>query len=263
MNVVSYTVRGRREPDAPVVILSSGLGGAASYWAPQFELLDKRFRVVTYDHRGTGANHAELPIGHSITDMADDVLAVLDELGVAHATFMGHALGGLIGLQVALRRPSALERLVLVNAWARADVHTAHCFAMRKEVLKHLGVASYVRLQPLFLYPATWLSRHSAWIEREEMTAIERFPGVGNTLTRIQALLDFDVEERLASIEVPTLVAASCDDLLVPYTCSRALVRGLPNARLVVAPHGGHAYNVVRPAIFARHLLDFLGNRVD
>ena len=65
-------------PNAPTVLLSSGLGGTAGYWTPQLAALKARYRVVTYDQAGTGRNKRDLPADHSIAAMADEIAAVLD-----------------------------------------------------------------------------------------------------------------------------------------------------------------------------------------
>ncbi len=74
-----------------------------------------------------------VPDGYTIADMAAEVAALLEELGVARCHFIGHALGGLIGLQLAVDRPALLDRLVVVNAWAKTHPHTLRCFAIRKQ----------------------------------------------------------------------------------------------------------------------------------
>src|SRR5579862_5953300 len=98
-------------PGAATVLLSAGLGGAAGYWTPQLAALRERYRVVAYDQAGTGRNKRELPDDHSIAAMADEALAVFDATGTDRAHFVGHALGGLVGLELAIRHPARLRSL--------------------------------------------------------------------------------------------------------------------------------------------------------
>src|SRR5689334_18165322 len=88
---------------APTVLLSSGLGGSAGFWAPQMEALLKRFSVLLYDHRGTGRSVRKLTRPHSVDAMAADMRLVLHAAGVKQAHIVGHAAGGLAGLQLALK----------------------------------------------------------------------------------------------------------------------------------------------------------------
>ena len=239
-------------------MLSAGLGGAGGFWQPQMAALTERYRVILYDHRGTGANTGALPDGYTISAMADDVTGILDDASVERAHFIGHALGGLVGLDLGLRAPARLSSLVLVNAWAATDAHTKRCFAVRTALLRHEGPAAYVRAQPIFLYPAAWLSRNKAAIAREEAHGIAHFQGADTLTRRLGALLAFDVSGRLAEIETRTLVAASRDDVLVPYPCSETLAAGLPNARLWLTAEGGHGFSVTDPQPFNTALLEFL-----
>ena len=252
-----YDVQGLADPNARTIILSSGLGGSGSYWAPQIAALAPHFRIVTYDHRGTGRSGGEASEG-GIAAMADDVLEIADALSLARFDFMGHALGGLIGLDIALRRPEAIASLVLINAWSRADPHSGRCFDVRIALLENAGVAAFVKAQPLFLYPAVWMSEHAARLAEDEAHGIAHFQGRDNILRRIAALRAFDIDAHLADIAAPTLVVATRDDLLVPYTRSLRLAEGLPHATLALADFGGHAVNVTEPAWFDRVVGEFL-----
>ena len=253
-----YDIFGNADANAATIVLSAGLGGLGGFWRPQFETLGQRFRVIVYDHRGTGKNAESLPDGYAIADMADDVVAILDDAGVARCHFIGHALGGLVGLDIALRAPSRLASLVLVNAWATVDSHTLRCFEVRKALLDHVGPEAYVHAQPIFLHPAAWLSEHAAVIAREEEHGNANFQGADNLTRRLEALLAFDAGGSLGEIEAPTLVVAARDDVLVPYTCSQTLARGIKNARLWLAAEGGHACSVTDPGPFNATLLEFL-----
>src|ERR1700722_10195224 len=161
-----YEIHGRQ--GARTVVLSSGLGGAAHYWAPQIDALASHFQVIVYDQLGTGKSPCSLPVGYSIADMAGEVASLLNELAVEKCHFIGHALGGLIGLQLALDRPDLIDNMVLVNAWAKTHPHTIRCFAARKSLLLNSGVAAYVAAQPLFLYPADWLSDRQVWLGEQD-----------------------------------------------------------------------------------------------
>ncbi len=251
-------IHGRDDADAPVLILSSGLGGSSAYWAAQIPALAPHFRVITYDHRGTGRTGGTVPETGGITAMADDVLDIADRLGVPRFSLMGHALGGLIGLDIALRASDRLEKLVLINAWSKADPHSGRCFDVRLELLEKSGVPMFVKAQPLFLYPAIWMADNADRMAAEEAHAITHFQGADNIRRRIAALRGFDVDTDLGSIPHPTLVVATRDDLLVPYSRSLRLADGLPNAVLHLTDFGGHSVNVVDPDGFNAAVLGFL-----
>jgi len=245
-------------PDSETVLLSSGLGGAAGYWTPQRDALRPRYRVVAYDQAGTGRTGGELPANHSITVMADEAAAVLDASKTATAHFVGHALGGLVGLALAQRQPGRLRSLTVVNGWAAIHSHTRRCFDVRLALLKHEGPPAYVRSQPIFLFPADWLARNEARVAEEEADGLAGFQGVNNLHARIGALLAFDARPGLAKLRLPTFIVAARDDVLVPSTMSQELAAASPGARLHVAPWGGHAINVTDSAAFNVLLLDFL-----
>ncbi|KKW67872.1 aminoacrylate hydrolase [Lampropedia cohaerens] len=241
------------------VLLSSGLGGAAGFWKPQLEaLLQAGYRAIAYDQRGTGRSPRALPQPYSIAHMAADVLEILDATQTERCHFAGHALGGLVGLQLALDAPQRVASLVLVNAWASPNVHSARCFAARLALLDACGVQAYVEAQPIFLYPADWAEAHHEQVQAEVAHAAAHFPGEANMRARIAALQAFDVEEHLGAIAAPVLLMAAADDVLVPWTRSQRLQQRLPHAELDVVPHGGHAHSVTGPQAFNARLLQFL-----
>lgn len=92
--------------DAPVVVLISGLGGSGSYWLPQLAVLDQEYQVVCYDQRGTGNNPDTLAEDYSIAQMAAELHQALVAAGIERYAVVGHALGALVGMQLALDYPA-------------------------------------------------------------------------------------------------------------------------------------------------------------
>ncbi len=253
-----YEVHGDPVADRATVILSAGLGGSGAFWAPQMDALLGRFRVVLYDHRGTGRSVRTLTDPHSVAAMGEDIVKVMDALGLDRAHVVGHAAGGNAGLAMALDHPDRIGRLVVVNGWSRPDPHIKRCFDTRLALLNNTGIAAYVHAQPLFLYPADWLSANHARLEAEEVHHIHGFPDPDVMRARIQALLAFDIDADLERIRCPVLVSASADDMLVPLACSRRLAERLPNAALDIAPWGGHGFTVTAAEAFNASVVAFL-----
>jgi aminoacrylate hydrolase len=243
---------------APMVILSTGLGGSGHYWRPNLDALARDHQIVLYDHRGTGRSARELDGPVTVSAWADDLLLLIDELGVPKASVIGHAAGGVAGLALALQAPERLDKLVVVNGWSKADPHFLRCFAARLHLLRDSGVAAYVQAQPIFLYPAGWISRHTVEIDAEAEGHIAHFPALATVESRIAALAAFDIDARLGEIGVPVLALASADDMLVPAFCSERLASGIRSAQCVTMAWGGHACNVTDPDGFAAPVLEFL-----
>lgn len=243
--------------DAPPLLLSSGLGGSGGYWTPQIESLATARRVILYDHRGTARSDRALPDA-SVEAMADDMVTVLDGLGIARADVIGHAAGGIAGLAMALKAPERIGRLIVVNGWASPDPHFLRCFETRLALLRDSGVAAYVRAQPLFLYPAPWISAHLDRLDDESVHHIASFPGRETVERRIAALAAFDIADRLGAIHVPLLVVSAEDDMLVPFPAGARLAAGVKGAAFAAMARGGHACNVTEPDAFNDVVSGFL-----
>lgn len=254
----------RRGPRAGTpLILSSGLGGSATYWQPNIAALAERHDVIAYDHRGTGRSSRDVAGVLTIEAMGDDIAALMDALEIERATVIGHAIGGMAGLALALAHPERVERLVVVNGWAALDPYTARCFDTRLTLLRSAGARAYLRAQPIFLYPPQWISDHDAAMEGEVEAQLATMPAPDMIERRIAAARRFNVADRLRALSVPTLLVASDDDALVPPGCSERLKSAVGNrdgdrVQLARMAHGGHACTVTRAEHFNLWLLDWL-----
>ncbi len=244
--------------DGDAVIMSAGLGGSGAYWLQQVPALASHYRVVLYDHRGTARSDRELPPKHSVDQMADDLLALMDGLKIARAHLIGHALGGHIGLALALKAPERLRSVVTVNAWARLEAHTRRCFDTRLALLRHAGIDPFIEATPIFLYPSAWMAARPKRLAEELKHQRMAFPGVQTTEARIAAVAAFDIFNRLGEIATPVLSIAAEDDVLSPWTAAKALADGLPKGQFALMPHGGHACNVTEVEAFNPILLAWL-----
>ncbi|MGY8710776.1 pyrimidine utilization protein D [Bradyrhizobium sp. 18BD] len=247
---IYYELHGHGTP----IVLSAGMGGSGSFWAPQLGALAAHHQVILYDHVGTGRSAAG---SRSIAGMADDIASVLDHAGVDTAHVVGHAIGGIVGIELALRHPKRLRSLAVVNGWGRADPFLKRCFEIRKALLNQSGPQAYVRAQPLFLYPPQWISENIAHLDVEEEKILKHFPSVATMNQRIDMFLAFEGGRRLAEINVPTLLSSAKDDALVPSYLTRELAAAIPDAHVHEVDWGAHAFSVVTPKIFNDTLLDF------
>ena len=241
--------------DAPPLILSSGMGGSASYWAPNIRALAEYFRVIAYDHRGTG--RSDRTVAPHIETIGADIRLLMDALNLRTASVLGHAIGGMGGLLLALSDPHRIERLVVVNGWGEPNAYTSRCFEARLALLRSTGVRAYVRAQPIFLYPPDWIAEGEIDLDAEEDAHVANFPA-DMIEQRILEAVRFDIRGLSPMLKPPTLFLGSCDDALVPFSSSEWLRGHFPGSRLGIMDWGGHACNVTDPESFNRVVLDFL-----
>lgn len=251
------------QADAPYVVLSSGLGGHASFWNPQIEALQQYFHVVAYDQEGCHSDSELLPTPYSVDHMARQILDLLISHNIREFHFMGHALGGHIGMQLAtyqVDKAFKLFSLTMLNAWGELDAHTQKCFEARTSLLLNGGAEAYVRAQALFLYPPHWISTHLDPLTEAENKQLLVFPPIQNVLARLQAVQAFklETEHQQALKDVPIHLIANQDDFLVPYQRSQQLQQCLPHSHLSLLDTGAHASTVTETDQVNQLILSFL-----
>jgi len=250
-----YEEHGSGEP----LLLVPGLGGTGGGFFKQIPELSRRYRVIVHDHRGCGQSDRPI-MRYSVEQMTQDVLRLMDALGIERAHLLGHSTGGAIGQIIAIEQPRRLKKLVLSSTWTHCDAFFTRIFEARHALLKHTGPMGYLRASSAVLYPAWWVAQNETLVAEQERQQASSFPPVEVVLSRIEAIMRFDRREQLAGIRVPTLVTAAADDAVTPAYFSQALVKAIPGARLRLFDQGGHLPYHVIDAEYTRTVLDFLSS---
>ena len=239
--------------EGEAMLLVPGLGGSGTFWHKQVEHFSPRYRVVTYDHRGVGRSPAA-PLHSSVSEMADDTLALMDALGIEAAHVVGHSTGGAIGQHLALRAPGRLRSLVLSSSWAGPTKLFVELFQLRRKILLDAGAESYLFSGTLLVTPS-WAIEDS-YPGREKIVAerLKVFPGVEAELGRLNAVMTHDLRDEIQEIRVPTGVISAKDDVLTPPGMARELAERISGARRVMLPEGGHFCTVTVADRYNREL---------
>ena len=239
-NTLQYRFDGPE--DAPVLILGPSLGTTWHMWDRQVPELAKQWRIFRFDlpgHGGALAHPAD-----SVTDLATRLLATLDALGVHQFGYAGCALGGAIGVELALRHPERVASLVLLAASPRFG--TADEFRQRGVIVRTNGLDPIARMSPEHWFTSGFAAAQPAITEWAVQMVRTTDPGC--YIAACEALATFDVRAELGRIGVPTLVLAGADDQITGPAEARVLVAGVPDARLAVVPGASHLVPVEQPA---------------
>jgi pimeloyl-ACP methyl ester carboxylesterase len=254
---------GRGDP----LILIAGTGYPGATWAPELiEPLAARHTVITYDHPGTGRSPGR-PERYSTRGFAGDAVAVLDAAGAEDAHVVGHSMGGRVAQWVALDHPDRVRSLVLAATGPgefRPDrpvtrgipVHTARDLIemgyeryMRDHIARTFFTPEFVASSPAAV---EWLVR-AFWDSR---------PSLEEYLRHIVARQEHQTADRLADIELPTLILVGDRDTHVAGTGvhwdqSAHLLEHIRGAERAVVEGAAHGYFWQRPEESVRILLEW------
>ncbi|MEU2373508.1 bifunctional 3-oxoadipate enol-lactonase/4-carboxymuconolactone decarboxylase PcaDC [Streptomyces misionensis] len=228
--------------DAPVLILGPSLGTTWHMWDRQVSELAKQWRVFRFDLPGHGGAPAH-PAG-SAGELAARLLATLDALGVQRFGYAGCALGGAIGIELALRHPERLASLALVAASPRFG--TADEFRQRGVIVRTNGLDPIARTSPERWFTGGFAAAQPAITEWAVQMVRTTDPGC--YIAACEILAAFDVRAELGRVGVPTMVLVGSEDQVTGPAEARTLVAGIPDARLAVVPGASHLVPVEQPA---------------
>ncbi|MEV7788482.1 4-carboxymuconolactone decarboxylase [Streptomyces sp. NPDC088106] len=239
-NTLQYRFDGPE--DAPVLILGPSLGTTWHMWDRQVPELTKQWRVFRFDMPGHGGAPAH-PSG-SVADLTARLLATLESLGVQRFGYAGCALGGAVGIELALRHPERLASLAVIASSPRFG--TADEFRRRGVIVRTNGLDPVARSAPERWFTGGFAAAQPAITEWAVQMVRTTDPGC--YIAACEALASFDVRAELGSVGVPTLVLVGSDDQVTGPAEARTLVAGVPDARLAVVPGASHLVPVEQPA---------------
>jgi len=256
---LSYWVRGVGAP----VLFIQGVGVHGSGWTPQVDVLAERYQCVAFDNRGLGMSQ---PRGCAITveQMADDAEAVMDAIGWQSAHVVGHSLGGLVALHLALSARARVRSLTLLCTFARGrDATPLSWWVLWTGLRTRIGSRRQRRRAFLELVmPAHVL--HAT--DRDEL-AQQLAPIFGHdlgveppiTMKQLSAMRAYDATPRLAELAgLPALVVSAGHDRIAAPSVGEALASRIPGARFVRLDTASHGATIQCPTevngLLAEHL---------
>lgn len=246
----------------PAVVFLHGWGAFKELWWSTLRDLGRDHRCFAVDVPGHGSS----PIGsvQSLAEVAAQVAAFCDQLGLDGITLVGHSMGGSVAVELALAYPRLVRRLVLVDAAVDAYRMPAYSRTYLRRPLG-LGWASLRVAQLLgrtFMEPLGRQVPHEhggGWIRPWFRRAVYLSNGDPEALHRIyRSLFATQAGERLAAIGAPTLVINGQLDQLVTPAHARRTAAAIPGARYVEIPGAVHNPMDERPRAFIRALRLFL-----
>ena len=234
---------------APVVAFSNSLGTRGEMWDAEASALRDRFRVLRYDTRGHG--DSPVPPGpYTVAELAQDVLALLDRIGLERVSFCGLSIGGMTGMWLGVNAPERIERLVI--CCTAAQLPPPEMWMERAEQVRRDGMGSVIEATMERWFTPEFPERNPEVVARIRETFLATSPeGYAGCC---EALAGFDMRGELGAITSPTLVIAGDDDPVGTPERAAAIADEIEDSRLVVLPGARHLAAVEKPDEVAREL---------
>ncbi|MHA1261956.1 MAG: alpha/beta fold hydrolase [Candidatus Freyarchaeota archaeon] len=223
------------------LVMIMGLGGPVETWDRYIiDEFSREFRVIVFDNRGSGRSD-----------------------GVERAHVLGVSMGGMIAIELALRRPEMVEKLVLCSTSGGVSRFVPPKMEVLESLKELTGGSPEDALEGLLriMYTEDFIAEHPDRIkEFTQRVRSAQFSPEGFT-RQLGAIMVYDAHGRLHNIKQPTLILAGKKDVLVPYENSVILSEEIPNSKLVLFDDAAHGLHSQKREEFCRIVLEFLKNR--
>jgi 3-oxoadipate enol-lactonase len=256
---IYYETWGKR--DGEPILFIPGLAADRRMWVAQHLVFGLRHRCIAMDNRGVGRS-GKPPGPYSLTELADDAIAVLDAESIESAHILGYSMGGCVGQLVAVLHPERVRSLVLAATACRHRGWRRELLFEWQKLATERGVHHMARQAfPWVLGPN--VRRFGLWINLLWPIILNQ-PATAFA-SQVEAILSTSDEPRflLSEISAPTLVITGAQDRLTPVEDAEELAGLIPGARLVIVPGAAHGLAVEAAPAFNENVLRFLRESSD
>lgn len=238
--------------DAPLLVLSNSLGTTYGMWEAQMPAFTQHFRVLRYNTRGHGRSPLP-PGGVSLASLGNDVIALLDRLGVEQAHFCGISLGGMTGLWLNRHAPERFHRLAVANTAAK--IGEPEGWRQRAALVRQQGMAPVAATAADRWFAPAFRQRHPEAVQPLIDALGETSPE--GYAACCDALALADLRNDVQAMPRPMLVIAGDEDPVTTLRDAERLVEDAPQARCLALP-ASHLSNVACAGAFSQHVITFL-----
>ncbi|MFT4187014.1 MAG: alpha/beta fold hydrolase [Aeromicrobium sp.] len=249
--------------DGPAVVFGHGLLFSGWMFHHQVDALKDRYRCVTIDWRGQGQTPPALG-GYDMDTLCDDLVGVLDALGLDRVHYVGLSMGGFVGMRFASRHPRRIETLALLDTSAGPeDPEKAPRYRTLAKVYRWLGIGLVAKkVEPIMFSEAFIASPEGRATIDEWIAMLKKVPRGGMR----QAILGVTDREpilpEIGVITAPTLVATGERDVATPVAKAEVIADEIPRSWLEIIPGAGHLSPLEQPEVVTRLLEEHLTREV-
>jgi 3-oxoadipate enol-lactonase len=239
------------------LLLIHGFPLSAATWREQTAGLAGQFRVIAPDLRGFG--RSAVPQGAGTMNLyADDMIALLDHLGLERAAVCGMSMGGYVLLNLLERYPQRVSGACFMVTKAGADDEEgrARRLLLAEEVLASGAAAAAAAFSKVLFAPETAADRPELVAEVLQIMMAAKPAGLAFGLLAMSERADYS--GRMDICKVPAVIIGAEEDMAIPPAESRKLAAALPESRLHIIPGAGHMVMMEQPAEVNRILMEFL-----
>lgn len=256
---IAYLDSAPRDGNRRTVVLLHAFPIGANLWEPQMRHVPDGWRLITPDLRGFGGStEPDSASAVSMADYAEDVIDLMDELGVPRAVIGGASMGGYAAFALLQAAGDRVDGVILANTRAGADSPEAR--ANRRNMLALVdreGPSGVARdMMPKLLGRTTQETNPEIEAFVRRLIKQQSPEAIRTAIHRMMHRQDST--PLLPRIDVPTLVITGEEDTLIPVEESRAMAGAIPGAALVIVPRAGHLASLEQPDAFNQALSGFL-----
>jgi 3-oxoadipate enol-lactonase len=246
--VIEYSEHGEGQP----LIMLRGLGRTVRHWAGFERQMARHFRVITFDLRGIGTNKVPISPRHSLFDVAEDIVEILDHLKIEKASLLGVSLGGMVALACGLRFPERVHSLIIVNS----SIAGQKIMRLTPIALATISRAAWdpknleSKLVDVLTGPDLPTPKKKKIADLYNQIRTENGMPLKAVASQLAGAARFFVADRLKGMKPPTLVIYGSNDRFVPVENSKRIASLIPDAKLFELKNAGHEAHLDKPEEF-------------